>query len=125
MAVMAKYNPFFEKAGMTKITVRQPDKEIQRGVERLENLGFKPCLLASTQSNLEYLRTLNPEKLAKVKSILTEVGYYKRLGATKKPYVSKRDFNEWLSKQELNIVAQVISRLAVLNEIKVYLIWKI
>jgi ABC-type ATPase with predicted acetyltransferase domain len=30
MAVMAQYNPFFEKAGMKKITVRQPDKEIQK-----------------------------------------------------------------------------------------------
>jgi hypothetical protein len=123
MAVMAKYNPFFEKAEMTKVTVREPEKEIQKGVEGLEKLGFKPYLLASTQSNLEQLKTLSPEKKVEVKMILANVGYYKRLRATNKPFISKKDFCEWLKTQNLMIVAQVTSRLAVLAETKVYLFW--
>ena len=112
MAVMAKYNPFFEKAGMTKIAERQPDKEIQKGVEKLEKLGFKPYLLASTQSNLEQLKKLSQEQIAEVKAILADVGYYKRLRATNKPFMSKKDFNEWLNQEDLYSIAQV------------YLFWK-
>jgi len=123
MAVMAKYNPFFEKAGMTKITERQPDKEIQKGVKRLDQLGFKQFLLANTQSNLEQLRKLSQEQIEEVKTILVDVGYYKRLRATNKPFIAKREFSDWLIIQDLITVAQVISRLAVLAEIKIYLFW--
>jgi hypothetical protein len=73
---------------------------------------------------LEHLKTLNQEQIAEVKAILADIGYYKRLRATNKPFMPKKDFSEWLSTQDLMTVAQVISRLAVLAEVKVYLFWK-
>ena len=39
-----------------------------------------------------------------------------------KPFVSKKDFNEWINQRDL-IIAKVISRLAVLTETKIYLFW--
>jgi len=38
MAVMARYNPFFEKAGMEKIAERKPDKPILQAVKTLEKI---------------------------------------------------------------------------------------
>ncbi len=58
MAVMAQYNPFFEKAGMKKITERQPDESVLEAIRSLEQLGFKPYLLSSQQANLNKLRNI-------------------------------------------------------------------
>ncbi|MGB9672398.1 MAG: ATP-binding cassette domain-containing protein, partial [Candidatus Norongarragalinales archaeon] len=46
-AVMAKYNPFAEKAGMRKIAEQPPPKEAVRIAETLQKLGFNIQLLAS------------------------------------------------------------------------------
>ncbi|MFN3621663.1 MAG: GNAT family N-acetyltransferase [Nitrososphaerales archaeon] len=73
LAVMAKYNPFFEKAGMKKIEVEE-DKEYQRFLTKLEALGFNIELLASKQQNLKTVNTLSEEQLKTLqKLILTNI----------------------------------------------------
>ena len=124
IAVMAKYNPFFEKAGMKKIMVRRPGKSIVTAVEKLQNLEFRPYLMASSRSNLEHLKTLSGEDLEKTKEILCSVGYHKRLQSSSKPYVKRSEFREWIGRKSLRTVAKVISRLAVLAEPKAYLLWE-
>jgi hypothetical protein len=47
-AVMAKYNPFAEKAGMTKVSEQQPSKQAIKITEVLKSCGFQPELLGST-----------------------------------------------------------------------------
>jgi len=123
MAVMAKYSPFFEKAGMRRILNRKPPEPVVNAVKSLEGLGFKPYLLASAQSNYELLNKLGPEDVERVKEILCRVGYYKRLQACKRPFVTKPEFQKWIQGQGLEAVAKVISRVAVLAEPKVYLFW--
>lgn len=61
----------------------------------------------------------------KVKDILSQAGYYKRLRSTSKAYVKKKEFERWLDKKPLEVVAKVISRLAVLSGTKVYLFWNL
>jgi ABC-type ATPase with predicted acetyltransferase domain len=123
MAVMAEYSPFFEKAGMRRIMTRQSPEPVNRAVKSLEGLGFKPYLLASTQSNYKLLVKMSREDVEGVKGTLCKVGYYKRLQACKRPFVTKPEFQEWIGKQGLDVVAKVLSRLAVLAEPKVYLFW--
>jgi uncharacterized Fe-S radical SAM superfamily protein PflX len=53
LAVMAKYNPFFEKAGMRKIAESKPNKHLLEAIEKLHKLGFEPEMLASQKYNLE------------------------------------------------------------------------
>ena len=60
IAVMSRYNPFFEKAGMRKIMERFPSHEITEAIEQLRQVGFEPTLLSSTNYNLEKLKNLNP-----------------------------------------------------------------
>ena len=62
MAVMALYNPFFEKAGMKRIAERKPDKRIINAIRTLEDLGFKRYLLTSVEYNLEKLKSLTKKR---------------------------------------------------------------
>jgi len=124
IAVMARYNPFFEKAGMKKIVERKPDKSILHAVETLEEIGFKRYLLTSVEHNLERLRDLTDEELRRIKDALVKTGRYKRLMASYKAYPKKEEFKNWLENQDLHVIANVLSRLAVLAETKVYLFWK-
>jgi uncharacterized protein YlbG (UPF0298 family) len=104
--------------------VRQPPEPVSRAVRSLEGHGFKPYLLASTQSNYQLLTKMSQEDVERVKGILCKVGYFKRLQTCKRPFVTKKEFEGWLKKQDTWTIAKVLSRLAVLNETKVYLIWK-
>jgi len=126
IAVMAKYNPFFEKAGMQRIAVRKPDKTIIKAVERLEKLGFKRYLLASREANKAMLNSLSREEVEDVKAILVSVSpaYYKRLRSTQRIYLKREEYRAWLDKADNETLAKVIVRLAVLAQEKVYLIWK-
>lgn len=40
VAVMAKYNPFAEKAGMKKVFEQQPSEEALRVADALSSFGF-------------------------------------------------------------------------------------
>ncbi len=126
MAVMAQYNPFFEKAGMQRICERQADPAILKAIELLKNMDFKPYLLASTQANLNHLEALEEAELRKIREAILRVPaiYYKRLKAAGEAYVEKKEFNEWIREISLEALAKVLSRLAVLAEAKVYLFWE-
>lgn len=58
-AVMAKYNPFAEKAGMKKIVEQEPPKEALGILATLQGLGFNDQLLGSEKCVLEKLQTLD------------------------------------------------------------------
>jgi len=66
-AVMAKYNPFAEKAGMQKIAEQPPPKEALKIAETLQHLGFNIQLLRSEKYVLNKLQTLNQKDTAKIK----------------------------------------------------------
>jgi ABC-type ATPase with predicted acetyltransferase domain len=126
MAVMAQYNPFFEKAGMKRIAERKPDKSIIQSIKSLEDLGFKSYLLNSQQANIKKLETLDEVEVQKVHEILLKIStvYYKRLRSTSDIFLKKDDFRKWLKKSSNEVLAKVLSRLAVLAETKVYLFWE-
>lgn len=126
IAVMAKYNPFFEKAGMQKIAESTPDKTIMAAVEKLRKIGFNPVFLASEKQNLHILKKLTQKELKNVKEALLSIssGYYKRLKGSHKAYVRKSEFKEFIENASLSRVAKVLRRLAVLSQTKVYLLWR-
>jgi len=126
IAVMAKYNPFFEKAGMQRIAETRGDQTIQQAITRLEEIGFKAYALTSRETNLNYLKNLKPKELLKIKETLLNVsqGYYKRLKASGKAYVQKEEYRNFISDASVETLSKVISRLAVLAQTKVYLLWK-
>jgi len=121
IAVMSKYNPFAERAGMKKICESKPDKSILEAVAELEKLGFTPYLLAVPEYNKRMLKGLVPQ----VKEILGNFHYpYNRRIADQHGHFTMEDYHKWLKKAERDDLARALRRLAQLNQSKVYLFWK-
>ncbi len=126
VAVMARYNRFFEKAGMTKIAESTPDKNLMEAIEKLKRLGFNPVNLASEKNNLLLLSRLGMEEKERLKQALinNSDGYYKRLKGSRKAYVKKEEFKKFLDKASMEDLAKVLRRLAIITQTKVYLLWR-
>ena len=67
VAVMAKYNPFAEKAGMKKVTEQEPQREILRVSRVLQEVGFNVQLLGSGNYVFQKLQALNADGLERVR----------------------------------------------------------
>jgi len=121
IAVMARYNPFTEHAGMKKICESKPDKSILEAVAELEKLGFTPYLLAVP----EYTKRMLKERVSQVKEILGNFSYpYTRRIAGQHGHFTMEDYQKWLKKAKTDDLARALRRLAQLNQPKVYLFWK-
>jgi len=71
-AVMAKYNPFAEKAGMQKITEQHPPKEALKIAEILQSLGFNLQLLGSERYVLSKLQSLMDRDTMRIREALVK-----------------------------------------------------
>jgi ABC-type ATPase with predicted acetyltransferase domain len=121
VAVMARYNPFAEHAGMKKICESKPDKMILEAVAELEKLGFTSYLLAVP----EYNRRMLEGRIPQVKEILGRFGYpYTRRIAGQHGNFTMNDYRKWLKKAGRDDLAKALRRLAQLNQSKVYLFWE-
>ena len=126
IAVMAKYNPFFEKAGMTKITQTIPDPKILQAVKELSNLEFNPVFLTSEKNNLNKLQNMPQTKIEEVKKILKRVPglYRKRIAGKKQAFLTKNDFGTIVEAADNNKLAKMLRILGFLTQTKMYLFWK-
>ncbi|MCS7136311.1 MAG: ATP-binding cassette domain-containing protein [Nitrososphaerota archaeon] len=71
LAVMARYNPFFEHAGMKEIEYeREFDKKQQKVLEFLEGMGLNVELSKSKRRNLSWLEMLNRKQIENVARII-------------------------------------------------------
>jgi len=121
IAVMAKYNPFAEHAGMIRVCESKPDKSILEAVAKLEKLGFTSYLLAVPEYNKQKLKG----QVLQVKTILKGFSYpYNRRIAGAHGRFTKEDYAKWLQKAEKSELARALGRLVQLNQSKVYLFWK-
>ena len=118
---MARYNPFAEHAGMTRVCESKPDKSIVEAITKLEKLGFTSYLLSVPEYNKQKLEG----KVKQVKEILGSFSYpYNRRIAGAHGRFTKKDYTGWLQTAEELELARALSRLAQLNQPKIYLFWK-
>jgi len=118
---MARYNPFAEHSGMIKVCESKPDKSILAAVAKLEKLGFTSYLLAVPEYNTKVL----DGRVQQVKEILSSFSYpYNRRIAGAHGCFTNGDYRIWLKKAKKEDLAQALTRLAQLNQSKVYLFWK-
>ena len=121
IAVMARYNPFAEHAGMTRVCESKPDKSVLGAVAELEKLGFTPYLLAVP----EYNRRMLDGRVQQVKEILSCFSYpYNRRIAGAHGKFTMEDYRKWLQNVEQEELARALVRLVQLNQSKGYLFWK-
>ena len=126
VAVMAKYNPFGEKAGMQKIAEQPPSKKALAITQVLSELGFNIQLLGSEKYVLNKLRTLKLEDVARVRDafIRNKAPRFMKYFFPHQPYGRQKQYVEKLMKASLERLARLIKVCGLLLQTKVYLFWK-
>jgi hypothetical protein len=126
LAVMAKYNPFAEKAGMRKITEQPPSKEALKIAETLAQLGFNIHLLGSEKYVLTKLQTLNAESITKIKEAFIKHPHarFMKYFFCYIPFGRKEAYAKEVVKANLEKLASLIKVCGFLIQTKVYLFWQ-
>ncbi len=125
VAVMAKYNPFFEKAGMMRIAESKPSIHITNALSKLETLGFDTALLAATTVTEQKIQTTGTKPIV---HILTELSKHdgsirRRLANIKNVYPKHDEFAEKIGQLNAKELAEVLKKLGFCAQTKVYLFW--
>ena len=125
-AVMAKYNPFAEKAGMKKIVEQQAPKEAQKIIGVLESVGFNTELLGSTNYVSKMLQTLNEEGITKIREALSMQRHPRFLKSFSNdlPFGTRSAYQNQMANASLEKLASLIKICGFLMQTKVYLFWK-
>ena len=126
VAVMAKYNPFFEKAGMQRIAESKPSTHVVHALQELERLGFDTALMASASYNEQKLLQTEAKPIV---DALTELSLHdgsirRRLASTKNIYPKHEEFTAKIEEFGIGELAVVLKRLSFCAQSKVYLFWK-
>jgi len=125
VAVMAKYNPFFEKAGMVKIAESKPRTAVAKALQELETLGFDGMLMGSAAYNKQEIVQTGSQSII---SILIELsqrdgGIRRILASTAAPYPHHQEVAQKISAYNIEELAEALKRLSFTNQTKTYLFW--
>jgi GNAT superfamily N-acetyltransferase len=126
-AVMSKYNPFAEHAGMRKVIEQTPSREAVKTANVLSELGFNLQLLSSEKYVCSALHGLSPEQLARVKQVLAKYDnprLRKELGHRHKPFGNAVAYVAAVQSADSAKLAKVIRVVGLLLQKKVYLFWE-
>jgi len=125
-AVMAKYNPFFEKAGMKKIQQTTPPKQATAIQEVLIRVGFNPTQLASQQYVTAKLKKLAHTDLATLKQAFAQNPHprYVKEFLHDEPYGTRTRYAQKTQEAPLHKLAKLINDTAQMLQTKIYLFWK-
>jgi len=125
VAVMAKYNPFGERAGMKKVTEQEPQREILRVSKVLEQVGFNVQLLGSERYVLEKLEQLRGEDLERVREAFIKADHprFSKFFSSGLPFGHMGDYEKKVNAATLEQLAGLIKISSFLLQTKVYLFW--
>ena len=128
IAVMAKYNPFAEKAGMKKVSEQKPSEEALRVADMLSVLGFDLKLLGSQKYVLDKLQNLSPEHLESLKEAFVKNDHprFRREFAANRhmPYGTAAAYREGVRNASIERMAKLVKIVGMLLQTKVYLFWR-
>ena len=127
IAVMAKYSPFAEKAGMQKIALQQSVESISAVSKVLLELGFDVQLLGSERYVQGKLETLHPEQVKKLKEAFIKNKHprFKKEFAVSRhqPFGKTSDYVACMVNADSAKLAKLIRLVGLLMQTKVYLFW--
>jgi hypothetical protein len=127
IAVMAKYNPFAEKAGMKKVLEQKPSEEARRVADMLSGLSFDLKLLSSQKYVLDKLESLSPEQLKALKEVFVKNDhprFRREIAAIRHmPYGTAALYAEGVRNADTERMAKLIKTAGMLLQTKVYLFW--
>lgn len=126
IAVMARYNPFFEKAGMQKICEVPPAKKALKIMSCLPRFGFNIERTGSANYNLSVLKILSEKQLSELRLIFAK-NIHPRLMKYffgRKPFGKRIEYVRAIMNASLEKLASLIKVVALLCQVKVYLFWR-
>jgi len=125
-AVMAKYNPFAEKAGMKKIVEQQPPKEALNVTRILQQFGFNLQLLGSERYVLSKLQALDDGDILKIREVFIKQRHtrFMKSFSYHLPFGTKDAYVKEIAAADLNKLAKLVRICGFLMQTKVYLLWK-
>ncbi len=127
IAVMAKYSPFAEKAGMQKIAEQQSVESVSGVVKALTVLGFDMQFLGSARYVQGKLENLSCEQIGKLKQAFMKnmhPRFKKEFSAGRhQPFGKTSDYIDSMKNADLAQIAKLIKLVGMLLQTKVYLFW--
>jgi ABC-type lipoprotein export system ATPase subunit len=125
-AVMAKYNPFAERAEMRKIVEQPPPKEALCVAEILQQLGFNIQLLGSEKYVLNKLQTLSDKEITVIREAFIKHCHtrFMKYFFPHLVFGHKKVYDEEIKKAGLERLSHLIKVCGFLLQTKVYLFWK-
>jgi len=125
-AVMAKYNPFAEKAGMRKIAEQPPPKEALAITEILRQLGFNIQLLGSEKYVLNKLQNLSENETQTIREAFVKHFHarFMKYFFCHMPFGRKKAYAEEVRKASIERLAHLIKVCGFLMQTKAYLFWQ-
>ena len=128
IAVMAKYSPFAEKAGMQKIVEQQSVESVSTVSSVLLDLGFDLKLLGSERYVTGKLENLNPEQICKLKEAFIKNKHprFKKefAGSRHQPFGKSSDYIQSVREADIVKIGKLIKMAGMLSQTKVYLFWE-
>jgi ABC-type lipoprotein export system ATPase subunit/predicted N-acetyltransferase YhbS len=126
VAVMARYNPFFERAGMRRIAESKPSPHVTAALERLGVLGFDSALLAGVQYGERVVSEVGREAVLDVLEELSrrDAGVRRRLVGLRNVYPRHEEFMAKAAELDVAGLALALKRLSFMAQTKVYLFWR-
>jgi ABC-type transport system involved in cytochrome c biogenesis ATPase subunit/GNAT superfamily N-acetyltransferase len=126
VAVMAKYNPFFEKAGMTRVAESKQNPHITEALKQLGELGFDAALLSATGLTEQKIQTVGTEKVSLILFELSKRNAIirRRLANLKNVYPKHEEFVQKIGQLDASGLAEVLKKLSFCAQSKMYLFWK-
>jgi ABC-type ATPase with predicted acetyltransferase domain len=126
IAVMAKYSPFAEKAGMQRIAQQQSVDSVSEVSKTLSQLGFDLRLLGSERYVRAKLDSLNLQQMCQLKAAFVKNKHLRfRKELTGGQLFGKTsDYLRNLQDADNAKVAKLVKVAGVLMQTKVYLFWK-
>jgi len=125
-AVMAKYNPFSEKAGMKKIAEQPPPKKAQKIADVLLKLGFNAQLLESEKYVLNKLQNFSDESITKIKEAFIKNSHVRfiKYFFPHQLFGKRQAYQKEIQKANLERLAHLIKVCSFLLQMKLYLFWE-
>jgi hypothetical protein len=123
---MARYNPFFEKAGMQRIAESKPSLHITNALTQLQKLGFDTPLLANTEYCKQKITQIGCNKILTVLETLSQrdATIRRRLAKLKSVYPKHEEFIAKISTMNIDDLALTLKRLSFTAQTKIYLFWR-
>jgi ABC-type ATPase with predicted acetyltransferase domain len=128
VAVMAKYNPFAERAGMRNVSVQQPPEKALQFSRVLSELGFDLQLLGSERYVRSKLLGFESSQMAILKEGLVKCDHprlRKEIASLRHvPYGTTSAYREGVETADLTRLIKFVKIVGVLLQAKVYLFWE-